>query len=147
MIHRSDNNEMDPHTECGIEMVVGGGIELALAHEDPTCKECLIKEERNMTQAINIIQAINTIKISGKTYFGCDNPEEYMKDMLRHDGGVIFNLDVTDETFKTPGVKFEATIVASDYTPERWMTFGLYPTLINGTDKAWRAEHQITHLK
>jgi hypothetical protein len=137
MIHRIDNNEMDPHTECGIEMVVGGGIELALAHEDPTCKECLIKEEHNMQQAIN------TIKISGKTYFGCDNPEEYMKDMLRHDGGVIFNLDVTDEATHT----FEATIVASDYTPERWMTFGLYPTLINGTDKAWKAEHQITHLK
>jgi hypothetical protein len=137
MIHRIDNNEMDPHTECGIEMVVGGGIELALAHEDPTCKECLIKEEHNMQQAIN------TIKISGKTYFGCDNPEEYMKDMLRHDGGVIFNLDVTDEATHT----FEATIVASDYTPERWMTFGLYPTLINGTNKAWKAEHQITHLK
>ena len=143
MIHRIDNNEMDPHTECGLEVSVGNGIRLALAHEDPTCTECLIKEERNMTQAINAIQAINTIKISGKTYFGCDNPEEYMKDMLRHDGGVIFNLDVTDETTHT----FEATIVASDYTPERWMTFGLYPTLINGTDKAWRAEHQITHLK
>ena len=137
MIHRIDNNEMDPHTECGLEVNVGNGIRLALAHEDPTCKECLIKEEYNMTQAIN------TIKISGKTYFGCDNPEEYMKDMLRHDGGVIFNLDVTDEATHT----FEATIVASDYTPERWMTFGLYPTLINGTDKAWKAEHQITHLK
>ena len=143
MIHRIDNNEMDPHTECGLEVNVGNGIKLALAHEDPTCKECLIKEERNMTQAINAIQAINTIKISGKTYFGCDNPEEYMKDMLRHDGGVIFNLDVTDEATHT----FEATIVASDYTPERWMTFGLYPTLINGTNKAWKAEHQITHLK
>ena len=137
MIHRIDNNEMDPHTECGLEVSVGNGIRLALAHEDPTCKECLIKEEHNMQQAIN------TIKISGKTYFGCDNPEEYMKDMLRHDGGVIFNLDVTDETTHT----FEATIVASDYTPERWMTFGLYPTLIDGTAKAWRAEHQITHLK
>ena len=147
MIHRIDNNEMDPHTECGLEVNVGNGIKLALAHEDPTCKECLIKEEHNITQAINAIQAINTIKISGKTYFGCDNPEEYMKDMLRHDGGVIFNLDITDETFRTPGVKFEATIVASDYTPERWMTFGLYPTLIDGTAKAWRAEHQITHLK
>jgi len=143
MIHRIDNNEMDPHTECGLEVSVGNGIRLALAHEDPTCTECLIKEERNMTQAINAIQAINTIKISGKTYFGCDNPEEYMKDMLRHDGGVIFNLDVTDEATHT----FEATIVASDYTPERWMTFGLYPTLINGTNKAWKAEHQITHLK
>lgn len=137
MTHRIDNNEMDPHTECGLEVSVGNGIRLALAHEDPTCKECLIKEEHNMQQAIN------TIKISGKTYFGCDNPEEYMKDMLRHDGGVIFNLDVTDEATHT----FEATIVASDYTPERWMTFGLYPTLINGTNKAWKAEHQITHLK
>ena len=88
-------------------------------------------------------QDINTIKISGKTYFGCDNPEEYMKDMLRYDGGVIFNLDVTNETTHA----FEATIVASGYTPERWMTFGLYPTLINGTTKAWNAEHQITHLK
>ena len=143
MIHRIDNNEMDPHTECCLEVSVGNGIRLALAHEDPTCTECLIKEERNMTQAINAIQAINTIKISGKTYFGCDNPEEYMKDMLRHDGGVIFNLEVTDEATHT----FEATIVASDYTPERWMTFGLYPTLINGTNKAWKAEHQKTHLK
>jgi len=35
---------MDPKTECGLEMVVGGGIRLALVHEVPTCKECLAKE-------------------------------------------------------------------------------------------------------
>ena len=145
MTHLIDNNEMNPHTECGLSLIDEfGQTEIELVKyaigEMPTCPECLKKEAEG---AYDMTQAINTIKISGKTYFGCDNPEEYMKDMLRYDGGVIFNLDVTDETTHT----FEATIVASDYTPERWMTFGLYPTLINGTTKAWRAEHQITHLK
>ena len=145
MTHLIDNNEMDPHTECGLALIGEFGqtdiqiVKYAIG-EMPTCPECLKKEAEG---AYDMTQAINTIKISGKTYFGCDNPEEYMKDMLRYDGGVIFNLDVTDEATHA----FEATIVASGYTPERWMTFGLYPTLINGTAKAWNAEHQITHLK
>tara|TARA_Y100001951_G_C11123757_1_gene174307 strand:- start:296 stop:436 length:141 start_codon:yes stop_codon:yes gene_type:complete len=42
MTHRIGNNEMNPKTECGLEM--GIGIKLAFANEEPTCKECLKKE-------------------------------------------------------------------------------------------------------
>ena len=35
---------------------------------------------------------MNTIKITGKTWFGVDSPEEYMKDMLRYDQGTIFKM-------------------------------------------------------
>ena len=35
---------------------------------------------------------MNTIKITGKTYFGVDSAEEYMKDMLRYDDATIFSL-------------------------------------------------------
>jgi len=46
MKHRINNNEMDPKTECGLEVSVGKGIRLALATEAPTCPECLEKEGR-----------------------------------------------------------------------------------------------------
>jgi hypothetical protein len=39
MKHRINNDEMNPKTECGLEM--GGGIKLAFANEAPTCKKCL----------------------------------------------------------------------------------------------------------
>ena len=44
MKHRINNNEMNPKTECGLEM--GVGIKLAWANEKPTCKECLKKESK-----------------------------------------------------------------------------------------------------
>ena len=82
---------------------------------------------------------INLIHIQGKTFFGEESPEEYMKDMLRYDRGVIFELKHEEGQRE-----FEATIVASEYTPERWLSFGLCPTLINGTKKAWRTQMNLT---
>ena len=42
MTHRINNNEMNPKTECGLELK--GGIKLAFANFSPTCKECLKNE-------------------------------------------------------------------------------------------------------
>ena len=39
MTHRINNNEMDPKTECGLEL--DGSITLATIHETPTCKDCI----------------------------------------------------------------------------------------------------------
>ena len=43
MTHRINNDEMNPKTECGLEMGAPR-LRLALAHEKPTCKECRAKE-------------------------------------------------------------------------------------------------------
>ena len=55
---------------------------------------------------------MNTIKITGKTYFGCDSPSEYIKDMLRYDDGTVFSL-----THEEGNREFEAIVVAKRYTP------------------------------
>lgn len=42
MKHRIDNNEMNPKTECGLEVDgMARSHTLALANEVPTCEECL----------------------------------------------------------------------------------------------------------
>jgi len=83
---------------------------------------------------------MNTIKITGKLWFGADSPELYMKDMLRYDDGTIFSLN--HETGKE---HFEAIIVSSRYTPARWLSFGLCPTLEAGTKEAWKTEMSRMH--
>ena len=42
MTHRINNNEMDPKTECGLDL--DGSIALATIHEPPTCAACLSME-------------------------------------------------------------------------------------------------------
>jgi len=82
---------------------------------------------------------MNTIKITGKTYFGCDSPSEYIKDMLRYDDGTVFSL-----THEEGNREFEAIVVAKRYTPERWLSFGLQPTLMEGTKEAWQTQINLT---
>jgi hypothetical protein len=88
---------------------------------------------------------MNTIKITGKLWLGADSPTLYMKDMLRYDDGTIFSLE------HEPGNEyFEAIIVSRGYTPARWLSFGLAPTLVEGTREAWKTQMDITqviHLK
>ena len=74
---------------------------------------------------------LNTIKIVGKTYFGCESPSEYIKDMVRYDEGIVASL-----THDEGNREFEAIVIAKRYTPERWMSFGLITTLLEGTKKA-----------
>ena len=78
---------------------------------------------------------MNTIKITGKLWFGADSPELYMKDMLRYDDGTIFSLE-----HEEGNRDFEAVIISSRYTPARWLSFGLCPTLDEGTKEAWPTE-------
>jgi len=78
---------------------------------------------------------MNTIKITGKLWFGADSPELYMKDMLRYDDGTIFSLE-----HEEGNRDFEAIIISSRYTPARWLSFGLCPTLDEGTKEAWTTE-------
>jgi len=78
---------------------------------------------------------MNTIKITGKLWFGADSPELYMKDMLRYDDGTIFSLE-----HEEGNRDFEAVIISSRYTPARWLSFGLCPTLDEGTKEAWTTE-------
>ena len=88
---------------------------------------------------------VNTIKITGKLWFGADSPELYMKDMLRYDDGTIFSLEHEDGN-----QDFEAIIVSQRYTPARWLSFGLCPILLEGTKKAWKTQMgltQVIHLK
>jgi len=82
---------------------------------------------------------VNTIHIEGKTWLGCTSAEEYMKDMLRYDNGIIAELQQEEGNSE-----FTATIVATRYTPERWLSFGLCPTLVEGTPKAWRTQMGLT---
>jgi len=84
---------------------------------------------------------MNTIKITGKTYFGVDSAEEYMKDMLRYDDATIFSL-----TQEEGNREFEAVVVGSRYTPERWLSFGLCPTLLEGTSQAWNTQMRLTQV-
>jgi len=84
---------------------------------------------------------MNTIKIIGKTYFGTESPSEYMKDMLRYDDGTIFSL-----THEEGNREFEAIIVSKQYTPARWLSFGLCPTLLEGTKEAWRTQMGLTQV-
>ena len=78
---------------------------------------------------------MNTIKIAGKLWLGADSPELYMKDMLRYDDGTIYSLE-----HETGNQNFEAVIVSKRYTPARWLSFGLCPTLEEGTKEAWKTE-------
>ena len=84
---------------------------------------------------------MNTIKITGKTWFGVDSPEEYMKDMLRYDQGTIFKME-----HEEGNREFEAIVVASRYTPARWLSFGLCPTLVDGTKEAWKTQMSMTQV-
>jgi|TARA_R110002033_G_scaffold50667_1_gene97787 hypothetical protein len=74
---------------------------------------------------------MNTIKITGKLWFGADSPELYMKDMLRYDNGTIFSLEHEDGNRD-----FEAIVVSKRYTPARWQSFGLQTELLEGTKEA-----------
>jgi len=78
---------------------------------------------------------MNTIKITGKLWLGADSPELYMKDMLRYDDGTMFSLKHEDGNRN-----FEAVIVSRRYTPARWLSFGLCPTLLEGTKEAWKIQ-------
>ena len=82
---------------------------------------------------------LNTIKITGKTYFGCESPSEYIKDMVRYDEGIVASL-----THEEGNREFEAIVLAKQYTPERWLSFGLCPTLLEGTKKAWQIQTNLT---
>ena len=84
---------------------------------------------------------MNTIKITGQTWFGADSPELYMKDMLRYDQGTIFKME-----HEEGNREFEAIVVAKGYTPARWLSFGLCPTLVDGTKEAWRTQMSITRV-
>jgi hypothetical protein len=84
---------------------------------------------------------MNTIKITGKTWFGVDSPEEYMKDMLRYDQGTIFKME-----HEEGNREFEAIVVANRYTPARWLSFGLCPTLVDGTKEAWKTQMSMTQV-
>ena len=68
---------------------------------------------------------MNIIKVTGKTWFGVESAEEYIKDMVRYEEGTIYNLEQ-----KNGNREFEAIVVAKRYTPERWLSFGLCPILI-----------------
>ncbi len=81
---------------------------------------------------------VNTIHIEGKTWLGCDSAEEYIKDMLRYDNGTIFELQ--QEEGKP---EFTATVISTRYTPARWLSFGLCPTLVEGTPEAWRTQMEF----
>ena len=88
---------------------------------------------------------MNIVKITGKLWLGADSPELYMKDMLRYDDGTIFSLE------HEPGNEhLEAVILSKRYTPARWLSFGLCPTLVEGTKEAWKTQMsmtQVIHLK
>jgi hypothetical protein len=84
---------------------------------------------------------MNTIKITGKTWFGADSPEEYIKDMLRYDQGTIFKME-----HEEGNREFEAIVVAKGYTPARWLSFGLCPTLVDGTKEAWKTQMSMTQV-
>ena len=56
MTHLIDNNEMNPHTECGLEINVGNGIGLALAHEEPTCTACVYVQKAKEEGVLNAIR-------------------------------------------------------------------------------------------
>ena len=84
---------------------------------------------------------MNTIKISGKLWLGADSSELYMKDMLRYDDGTIFSLE-----HETGNQNFDAVIVSRRYTPARWLSFGLCPTLEEGTKEAWKTEMSRMHV-
>ena len=87
-----------------------------------------------MTKAI-----VNTIHITGKTWLGVDSAEDYIKDMLRYDNGTIFELKQEEGERE-----FEATIICTRYTPARWLSFGLCPTLVDGTKEAWKTQMGLT---
>ena len=78
---------------------------------------------------------MNTIKITGRLWLGATSPEEYIKDMLRYDQGTIFKME-----HEEGNRNFEAIVVAKGYTPARWLSFGLQPTLIEGTKEAWQTQ-------
>ena len=53
MTHRINNNEMDPRSECGleIEVMVERHDTFALMEMDPTCPECLAKERAGRSES------------------------------------------------------------------------------------------------
>ena len=51
MTHRINNNEMDPRTECGLEL--DGSIALATIHETPTCQNCIFPDTCHSCGRIN----------------------------------------------------------------------------------------------
>jgi len=61
---------------------------------------------------------MHIIDVWGKTWFGVDSAEEYIRDMLRYDEGTIFSI-------QQEGVEFEAIVVSKRYTPARWTSFGI----------------------
>jgi len=61
MTHRINNNEMDPKTECGLEL--DGSIALATIHETPTCQNCI--GDTNMTTN-NTIDAGRMVQLSAR---------------------------------------------------------------------------------
>ena len=58
MTHRINDNEVNPKTECGLE--IGEGITLATIHEAPTCKECEISVESEAYLNINRLHCHNS---------------------------------------------------------------------------------------
>tara|TARA_Y100001951_G_scaffold77023_1_gene64325 strand:+ start:25 stop:393 length:369 start_codon:yes stop_codon:yes gene_type:complete len=84
---------------------------------------------------------MNIIKITGKTWLGVESAEEYMKDMLRYDDATIFSLKQ-----EKGNREFEAIVVGSRYTPARWLSFGLCPTLVDGTKDAWKTQMSMTQV-
>lgn len=58
------------------------------------------------------------LTIQGKSGYGAD-PDVYIADMLRYDGGEIMLLREFDRG------QFFAIIECERYTPDRWLSFGL----------------------
>jgi len=117
MTHRINNNEMNPKTECGLEL--DDSIALATIHETPTCNDCI--EGNDMTPT--------RIRIKGIAAFQ-STPAEYMRDMLRYDDGKIEAIWDYPTGKRFESVRFTAIVQLNGYTPDRWRSFGLYPDVL-----------------
>ena len=71
------------------------------------------------------------IRVTGVTFW-TQTPENEMEDMLRYDNGVIEELITTDKGGDTRVHMFTADIWCERYTPDRWHSFGLNSTPLNG---------------
>ena len=112
MIHRINNNEMNPKTECGLEL--DDSITLATIYETPTCNDCIGGNE----------MVGQRIRIKGIAAFQ-STPAEYMRDMLRYDDGKIEAIWDYPTGKRFESVRFTAIVHLNGYTPERWRSFGL----------------------
>ena len=83
------------------------------------------------------------IRVKGRTFGLHGTPATTMKDMLRYDDGKIESIWDYPTGEKFESIPFTAIVQLSEYTPERWRSFGLVTDVLGDVGEYSPAGHTV----